>query len=263
MAETTTIDFVLDDFEVSLNALGGTLFEGVSLELTTDAEVKLDVSLTNVNIFKFITEDLSLADEVDNNDLEYYVTETDLTTRIGNIFTDYTVIDGEMSAQGTQDVAHDYVRYLAFKLFNTVKGVDLFNNEAEMYTYFDTSMNDEVHAHITTTLQAAGTQLAPLTNNDNDDNVSKKLLEQVLAFDRSRLTEIGNDATVVTKEGDDELHALVPLREGDTISFKVIVNAADGQKALTGVSVIEPRSYKVKINIVDDGQQGGQQGGQQ
>ena len=83
----------------------------------------------------------------------------------------------------------------------------------------------------------------PLTNNDDVNNFSRQLLEQIINNDRDRLI---SDASAGTIDASNEIQAM-PLVDGDTISFKITLKAATGQHNLTGVSAIGDRTYKIKL----------------
>ena len=73
------------------------------------------------------------------------------------------------------------------------------------------------------------------------ENLCRVLFEQLTKVDIKRFAEIVDS---------DEKQSL-PFRANDTISFKVIISAADEQEALTGVEAIEPRSYEILLKLVD------------
>lgn len=172
-------------------------------------------------------------------------------------------------------VDYDYIRYLSFKLFNTPLGVDLFSNEMDLrrnisdYT-FETDANAEnvVTSKIQEILQYCinGSSDDPLPSsesylenrpynkdtgmisgdsitNDNDYNLPRLLFMQIAKSDPKRFKY---NKSYLVKES-------IPFEVGDSISFKVTLQAADNQHLLTELeSAIEPRSYEIKINIVAD-----------
>jgi len=251
-AGITNLDFVLTGLDEDITM-------GTSGELFGVAIPTMDVSATAIfnvktetmrNVFRFQT-DASDVDVVDGTDTQYYVKmdqwpatailnpahammdHSDSENPIATGDSNGTYVDNRML------VKHDFVRYLALKLFNTYQGVDLFSNEdamkedlAEKGAAAWASISGDLHG-------SAG----PLTNNDDDNNFSRQLLEQIINNDRDRLI---NDASAGTIDASNEIQAM-PLVDGDTISFKVTLKAATGQHNLTGVSAIGDRTYKIKL----------------
>lgn len=252
-AGITTLDFVLTglDEEITMGASGelfGVAIPAMDVSATAIFNVKTE---TMRNVFRFQTDASDVDTVTDGTDTQYYVKmdqwpatailnpahammdHSDSENPIATGDSNGTYVDNRML------VKHDFVRYLALKLFNTYQGVDLFSNEdamkedlAEKGAAAWASISGDLHG-------SAG----PLTNNDNDDNFSRQLLEQIINNDRDRLI---SDASAGTIDASNEIQAM-PLVDGDTISFKVTLKAATGQHNLTGVSAIGDRTYKIKL----------------
>jgi hypothetical protein len=153
-------------------------------------------------------------------------------------------------------VAHDYVRYLAERLFNTHYGVDLFNNEVELLKNLRLICDDSAENHtwhdIKSKIELVGVSGSHtgiqgsdgakyMTNaTAGNENLCRVLLEQMTNSAIGRFAEI--DAT-------DSPQSL-PFHEGDSISFRLIIAAAADQELLTGVDPIPPRKYEIRLNIV-------------
>jgi len=153
-------------------------------------------------------------------------------------------------------VAHDFVRYLAKKLFNTHYGVDLFNNEAELLenlrlicgstasgnTWFDIKEKIAKVGPSGSHADIKGGAGAKYMDNSNatSENLCRVLLQQMTQSAITRFAGIN---------ASDEKQSL-PFQVDDSISFKVTIAAADGQEELTGVGAIESRSYEIRLKIV-------------
>lgn len=258
-----SVHFVLSTLESDVTMGTSATVQTSSIpSLTVDATAVFHVSLDDMKaVFKFETDSYDFTD-LESTDIKYYVDSgafpllnpanamMDAAESLGAIAT--ANIDANK-----QMVAHDFVRYLAVKLFNTHHGVDLFNNEvnllknlreicsdaAEGNTWFDVKAKlakvglSGDHADIT------GTDGSKYMTNSNstDENICRVLLEQMTNSAISRFSDIAaSDAP-----------QSLPFRVDDSISFKLTIHAADGQEELTGVAPLDPRSYEIKFVIVD------------
>jgi hypothetical protein len=163
-------------------------------------------------------------------------------------------------------VKHDFLRYIALNLFNTIHGVDLFRNEEDIrenLAYY----GEVARVGIMAVLDTVGTMSANIslavdgsgnrysTNEDTTvTNISRELMRQISVNAPGRLVAIddaGGDVGVIQS---------VPLSENDTLNFKVVMEASPGQHALTNVAVIPARTYNIKLimkNSVGGGGSGG------
>ena len=157
---------------------------------------------------------------------------------------------------------HDFIRYLAKNLFNTPKGVDLFNNERELVEHINSLGNDSFQTDISGLLWKYSTNstypigngfvVDPITGlkattNDNtsDENICWVLLNKLLESVPERFKDLGS---VIDSSGVFPL----PILEGDTINFVFSITPATNQHLLTDVSEISTRRYQIKL-MVDDG----------
>lgn len=151
-------------------------------------------------------------------------------------------------------VKHDFLRYIALNLFNTVHGVDLFRNEEDIrenLAYY----GEVARVGIMAVLDTVGTMSANIvmavdgsgnrysTNEDTTvTNISRELMRQISLNAPGRLVAIdeagGDNAGMIQS---------VPLSENDTLNFKVVMEASPGQHALTNVAVIPARTYNIKL----------------
>ena len=151
-------------------------------------------------------------------------------------------------------VKHDFLRYIALNLFNTIHGVDLFRNEEDIrenLAYY----GEVARVGIMAVLDSVGTMSANIslavdgsgnrysTNEDTTvTNISRELMRQISMNAPGRLVaidEAGGDGGGVVLS--------VPLSENDTLNFKVVMEASPGQHALTNVAVIPARTYNIKL----------------
>jgi uncharacterized protein YjbI with pentapeptide repeats/uncharacterized protein YjdB len=226
---------------------------------TTDATAVFYVRLSDMtDIFKYQSDAIDVND-VNATDLKYYVFNrkwpAELKINPSHAMLNKAESAGmlgttELFAESKMLVKHDFVRYLALKLFNTIHGVDLFKNETDLQenaTYYGESIRhniQEIMSGISTTsgdegmaYDASGNKY--LTNSaSGNTNLCRELMRQISASVASRYYNNGADNTGMKT---------VPLREEDTITFKVTIQAAATQNVLTGVSEIPSRSYTIKL----------------
>jgi hypothetical protein len=155
-------------------------------------------------------------------------------------------------------VKHDFIRYIAYKLFNTIHGVDLLSNESDLLGNIEyygevarvgiMSVLDTVgalSADITMSLDGSGNRYLTNTNTDNT-NISRELLRQIALNVPERLTALDASGGGVILS--------VPFVENDTLNIKVIVAPSPNQHTLTNVNAapIPSRSYNIKLIMKTD-----------
>ena len=131
-------------------------------------------------------------------------------------------------------VKHDFLRYISKKLFNTVSGVSLFNNEKKLVNnltnmgkdIYDNTISVKLNKYSTTSNTPLGTGfvLDPVTGlkattNDNtsNDNICRILLNTLMENVPSRFSDISGvmDASGVFS---------LPINAGDTINFFMTIH---------------------------------------
>jgi len=225
----------------------------------TDATSVFYIKVSDFNnIFKYHTDSFDIND-ISSSDVKYYVFHrkwpTDLKINPSHAMMDKTESINMLGfEQGyTSDkslLKHDFIRYIALRLFNTIHGVDLFSNESDLQentVYLGETVRnniDVILSGISTTsssesmsYDASGNKY--LTNDaSGNTNLCRELMRQIAAAAPDRFYNNG---------GNDSLLKNVPLLENDTIKFKLIIRAAVGQNILTGVNEIPSRSYTIKL----------------
>jgi len=259
-------DFVLTKFISSFTmGVSGEIYSLAAPALDVSATAILHVTLAQMKAtFKFQT-DASNVDDISASDLKYYVyanqfptlnpsaAKMDDTLSVGPILTKGS--NNSNYATGVMRAEDDYVRYLALRLFNTAYGVDLFSNVDALISDLSTK-GVSAWSDISGIMYAVGTSgtnalmatdasgVKYLTEtNKTEENLTRELMTQMLVSNKSRFADIAT--------GGDLIQSL-PFNANDTISFKLTINAATGQNALTGVGAIPARSYRIKIVIDAD-----------
>jgi len=229
------------------------------------------------NVFRFQTD----ASDVDNNasaDLHYYTFMSswpqntilnpahammDAAESSGAMSTTFITASGDTYASNKNLVKHDFLRYVAHRLFNSVHGLDLIHNEAEMAEDV-AAKGHAIWMHIKGILDSVSTASVTdpsgftfgvdqfgnkyLTNTDASDvNVCREMMMQMISKSPERFIVGENDVAGVGIRK-------LPFMDGDSFNFKITVNAAEGQHELINVAPIPPRVYNIKIVLKPTGQ---------
>ena len=253
------INFTLSGLDQTITMATSGLLDASSVSLeTTDATAVFYVKLSDMtDIFKYQTDSYDM-NENNESDVKYYVFNrawpAALKINPAHAMMNKVESNGMLGTVGLFEenkmlVKHDFLRYLALKLFNTIHGVDLFNNESDLLenaTYWGEDVRNNIRnilTGISTTssdetmsYDASGNKY--LTNaTTSNTNLCRELVRQLTAGASSRF---GNITDANTPQS-------IPLIEDDTINFKIIFNPAPSQDMLTGVDPIPSRSYMVKL----------------
>lgn len=270
-----SVDFVLSKLNTSVTMdVSGTFEAYTTPTLTYDATaifyVKTSVMKT---IFMYGTDDISVND-ISSQDLRYYTFMSnwpyDLSLNPANAMMDQSLSENAMSSTDSYGttypanqmlVKHDFVRYLAYKLFNTVFGVDLFTNEEALITDIGTICNSDqsgrpfyqilyylnnvctTNPYSNANLTADASGYYYMTNTvSGTDNICRELMLQLFNNAPTRFDSISGNSYPQS----------LPFLDGDTINFELTINPAAGQELLTGVSSFGGRTYRIKIVFISD-----------
>lgn len=264
------VSFTLSAFnaDISMSTVG--VFDAsAAVALDTSANATLYVNLADMlSTFKFSSESTNF-DDVSLNDVRYYVYKNQwsgFNDASLNVINAQVLVSPITSVTSTgvaypnnqMLVKHDFIRYIAQKLFNTPYGVDLFSNESALITNLNTlgGISTGVLSQIVTKLDAcdtAGTSPSVAIYTDENEvkystdeqpdttNLSRELLRQLYASAPDRFSALST-STINS----------IPFQSGDIITFKLNINAAPTQNLVTSVSAIPARSYTISLNMVAD-----------
>ncbi len=211
------------------------------------------------NVFKFQADSFDVND-LSDSDIKYYVfmnswpNDASLNPAHASMTTGGThplilPTDGVNVVANKNLVKHDFIRFLAKHLFNTPYGVDLFDNEEGLLVDLSTKGRTAKNA-IMTSLHAVSAASAvggtdgsgnkySLNTQDTNTNICRELMRQIAARAPARFSGIFDISGVQS----------VPLYSGDTINFRVTIQAHPSQHNLTGVTPFNARVYKIQLNI--------------
>ena len=233
--------------------------------LDVSAVAVYNIKLSDMqNVFKFQTDSFDV-NNVDASDIKYYVFSenpnwpTNLVINPANADMSHNAMfatGGEIVANRNK-VKHDFVRYLAYKLFNTAHGVDLFSNETQLLADLVTK-GATAHTAIKTALAAVNTTASDLSANVDVDgrfyatntkpenttnNFSRELLRQIAHAAPQRFHGISDISGVQS----------IPLAVNDSINFKVSISSYPAQHTLTSrASAFDIRVYQIKLILKED-----------
>jgi hypothetical protein len=257
------MDFALPGLDSTFQlSTSGTIDSSVIPVSATNATAVFYVKLSDMSaVFKFQTDDSDM-DDTSANDVRYYVFNkywpTNLKINPAHAMLDKLESAGRLGtisyAADKSMIKHDYIRYLAYRLFNTVYGVDLFNNERELVeniAYHGEVTRCGIAAVLDTisttspspsmSLDSSGNKY--LTNADSSNiNICRELLRQIGGSQPGRLAQLAGAGGIQS----------IPFVENDTLNIKLTVAAASNQHTLTNVAVIPDRTYNIKLVMKND-----------
>ena len=211
--------------------------------------------------------DISAPNAVINDDesypVKYYVNyplATDISTMTfgsdAHVITNHMMlVDSYGTTLTDQTVKTDFIRFLAYKLFNTPLATDLFLNMQEMETSSQTAFDDawetDIISHIAE-VSIGGTYPALHDDGPGSDkyctnqvtstnNICRELYMQMASKQPSRFSGWAN---TLQKQS-------LPFMLGDSISFRVTMSPYAGQQ-LFGGPPIGSRSYGINLVAQDN-----------
>lgn len=260
------IDFYLRELDLSGNASLATIAGGeITLYPSFDDKIEFDMSLSLAqNFFHFVSD----AHDISDNEID------DILFRHHNAFADEVPLGinfmDRMKCISTmchtderfKSLPDNYLRDgLSQYLFNTWKGVDLFNNEYNVREGLRLSILNRMEDILDGLHErdaAANNQLPSMAETEN--NPARTLLRHILKADSSRLTPLHRVPTVDTSSKVLDLSSVefyMPLTSGDSLAFLVEVIADPDQAGiidtpLSGAITIPNRKFLVVANLVGE-----------
>lgn len=260
-------DFVLTQFNSDVTLNSSATLQSSSPTIDASAIAILYVDLASMqNTFKYQSDSLNVND-ISASDIKYYVFDSYFPTlNPANAQLDDALSSGPIAFAGSNAIAfasnvmqvkHDFVRYIASKLFGTHHGVDLFSNVDELLSSIttvcgsDSSGNTwyDVTASLASVSAVNGTHSGILTDGSGNkfmtetvqtpDNLCRELILQLFYNNGSRFNEIA----------DSDLIQSLPFIEGDSFSFLLNINPTETQYTLTDAPQFGGRSYRIKMII--------------
>ena len=268
MAETI-IDFRIGFLDQTIYCMdGATLEKRAPFISSYDAKGVFYVNLQDMkNVFKYQT-DSSDMNNFNADDIKYYVCMDnwpknlilnpahammfDFESKNGYDISDPSIPNSKKL------VKHDFIRYLALKLFNTTRGVNLMANEFELIenlagdgSIFTNkcayNILDKLNKISTTSTDASMNDIDNsgnkyLTNSTETSNIVRSIMEQINYLNPERFNSLVDTS-------DNTLMRSIPFKVGDRLSFSFTIKPAANQHLLTGVPLIPDRIYLISLII--------------
>jgi len=257
--------FVLSGLNDTITSIAATIEETSPVTIGCDAIANYNIDLSNIkSTFTFQTDSFDLTD-ISSSDIQYYVNSSNMNGGLptgwnpmvdtivqikanGETWGRAGTTDSDGNVYANLSPSADYQRHLAYVLFGTHFGVDLFSNETTIMEYLIDAGVDKV--------QTALNNASQMTNLDTtDSNLCRELMKQMFYSNASRFQNVSNTSSPQS----------LPFIAGDSLSYRIIVQAAAGQAALTGASNarLDPseiisglnlnrldKVYKIKFTVV-------------
>jgi len=211
----TTVPFNVTALDTSVATSRSAQMQNSPPQLpSTDATAVFYVKLSDMSsVFKFQTDATDLND-LSSSDVKYYVFKKNWSHQLKLNFSHAMMNKNESNGALTNGggagtftpskslIKHDFLRYIALTLFNTINGVDLFANETEMLENL-AYQGEVTRIGIESVLDTISTTSADITMNvdtfgnryltDFDNtitNISRELFNQIVYYDSARLAPI-------------------------------------------------------------------------
>jgi len=263
------LSFVLSSLNQSTQCVDGVTLAKFSDLLTYDATGVFYVNIQDMkNVFGYQTDGIDM-NNLAENDVKYYVDMTkwpeNLTLNPSHAMmfdaqsTGGFDISDTLIPNSKKLLKHDYIRYLANKLFNTTRAVDLMANELELNENLAgngslfTSMNSRNILDILNSISTNSTD--PYSQDANGKkyltnstliptNIVRSIIEQINNMEPERFNNLSpNEAN--------DLIRSVPFMVGDRLNFTLKIKAATNQHELTKVQPISDRTYLITLVLAN------------
>ena len=266
----TPLSFVLSSLNQTTQCVDGVTLSKFTDTLAYDAKAVFYVNIDDMkNVFGYQLDGININNIAGENtkyyvDMEKWPANLTLNPSHAMMFNPlsqggFDITDTSIS-NSKKLVKHDYIRYLANKLFNTTRGVDLMANEFEIIENLAgngslfTGMNarkvlDELNSIST---KATTGMSGPDANNKMyltnstliPKNIVRSIIEQISAGDPKRfnnLVDVSNNTLI----------RAVPFLVDDQLHFTLKIKAAPNQNDLTKVAAIPDRTYLISLILAN------------
>lgn len=246
-----------------------------------DAIADLDVSLANFRkIFAIGSDSIDLSniavfdptnpDPIDN--VRFYVYDDKIDNfnpllGANSVVTNSAIQTISSGHPLDQHVKRDFVRYLAYLLFNTSKAGSLFLNENELVNSVSDSLDAawaqcaaDLHSISTSgnsaslTVSAAGNYYTDVSGGDLN-NICGELYKQIVSRQPQRFSDLKDLRVLSTTEPDYisepyRNHFYLPLIAGDTIDIKVTVHPNENQTLYGLTPAVAPNKFGADHKLI-------------
>ena len=236
------------------SAIAPTLPSAVTPATATTADIELAVTWqdgTNgkwSELFQFKTDSTDLAN----------ASATDINMKVDTAqFYSGNFIEqaGTISSGGTDGktmMADEYVCWTAFEIFGITGRADMFDNEEELVTHVKNQHSNNGVADkddILTLLKSKLSDSTHLTNQNNTNAAWLVMSKLINATDTNERAGGRFDDAQLSEDTNNTGYYHMPLKAGDTLTFKVGFNEVTAATHGIGNNAVRARSYKVVLTL--------------
>lgn len=269
---STPLSFILRSLNQETQCIDGVTLTKFTDTLAFDAMAIFYVNIDDMkNVFGYQLDGTNI-NNLDSENTKYYVDmekwPANLTLNPSHAMMFNPLSTGGFDISDTtisnskKLVKHDYIRYLAQRLFNTTRAVDLMSNEFEIIENLAgngslfTGMNSRnildilkgISTNASTALDgtdANNNNKKYLTNNTSSQtNIVRSIIEQISNGDPKRFSDLVDSSN-------NHLIRPVPFIVDDKLHFTLKIKAAPSQNDLTKVSTIPDRTYLISLILTN------------
>ena len=279
------MNFVLTDLSSAVTLTQTGNLTSQVLSISGDAVAVFLVKTSEIKkVFQFETDAINVND-LSAQDMKFYVDMSSWPSALNPLNPANAMMDVPVYSSGAISaiskisgaaydhnkalVKHDFIRYIAQRMFNTYQAVDLFNNQLGVIQNIETVCDGTSAGRSWYDISAAlysvstnGTNPGLLVDNNGlkymttatvtPDNLSRELFLQIVGNQPDRLTANADGSSRVLGSADRQD---MLFYDGDTINFNLTISPAAGQETVSGLSNISPipsRTYVIKLLLISD-----------
>jgi len=281
----TPMNFVLTDLSSAVTLTQTGNLTSQVLSISGDAVAVYFVKTSEIKkVFQFETDAINVND-LSAQDMKFYVDMSSWPSALNPLNPANAMMDVPVYSSGAISsiskisgaaydhnkalVKHDFIRYIAQRMFNTYQAVDLFNNQLEVIQNIESVCDGSAAGRSWHDISAAlysvstnGTNAGLLVDNNglkymttatvSADNLTRELFLQIVGNQPNRLTANPDGSSRVLGSADRQD---MLFYDGDTINFNLTISAASGQETVSGlsnISHIPSRTYVIKLVLISD-----------
>ena len=286
MAQGTVLDFTIPALNVSVDALKATISGFGDTPLVCDVVAQVEMSVAEAKqMFLFQSDAIDINDVI-GSDLRYRLEYTPSTQTNDDGVPDVVMSSGlianaicnatdnndhvyEVGTSGATNkaVPHDYLRFLAYKLFRTHLGVDLFDNETAVREALDVSARSALNQKLVdiaglssgSWLDASACAELAQDASFNAIHPTYSIVQKMINSDPIRFSDMSANFVAGDATGDENAtpapYFYAPFIAGDSLQFRLLVKAESTQNSVVndntinfeGTADAQGRTYRLKI----------------
>ena len=254
------VNFVISAFEQTFTLNESATIPDYKPTIDTDAVLTLTLPVLESVVqktFYFRTDSLITEDQ---SNVHFYVDKSKWPLLMSDINPKNGRVTGNAHLYN-DEISKDFLRELAFQLFGSTLGVDLFTNEDDVVLDINNKCDmvaneidaliqsiDKVSGSISTLITDADSTEKYLDDSDTSShNISRELFNQLMTIAPNRFSDI---STNLLYNSTNDGYYKMPIIAGDTITYKLTVRPSEGQRDAVNTSDKELRSRSYTISLL-------------